>query len=280
MVCPLGGVHPPGSAPVFELSHDTEQRSETTPWTPRATSIVVGAGPTGLMLASELALAGLRCRLLERRADQPNITRAFAVHARTLELLDARGMADELVPRGIPVREVQPAPGAAVDLRDLDSRFPMILIAPQSGTEHVLEQRARALGSGDRAGRRGSRPAPGRRHASSSTSPTAPASQPHTWWVATARTARSASLVGIDFVGRQYETHIMLADVRLAEPPGGGHVRGHRNGGGGDRGAVRRRLVPGHRLGPAAGTGAAGRAAAHGGDAGGRSSASPAPISG
>ena len=62
--------------------------------------VVVGAGPTGLMLACELALGGAKVRLLEERTDMPNITRAFAVHARTLELLDARGMADELLPGG------------------------------------------------------------------------------------------------------------------------------------------------------------------------------------
>ena len=49
--------------------------------------VVVGAGPTGLMLACELALGGIGVRLLEERIDKPNITRAFAVHARTLELL-------------------------------------------------------------------------------------------------------------------------------------------------------------------------------------------------
>src|SRR3954462_12423189 len=108
--------------------------------------IVVGAGPTGLALACALALAGVRCRVLERRAEQPNITRAFAVHARTLELLDARGVADDLLPRGVPVQEVAPAPGATLDLRELDTRYPMILIAPQSGTEQMLEARARRLG--------------------------------------------------------------------------------------------------------------------------------------
>ena len=62
--------------------------------------LVVGAGPTGLMLACELALGGVTVRLLEERTDMPNITRAFAVHARTLELLDARGLADQLMGRG------------------------------------------------------------------------------------------------------------------------------------------------------------------------------------
>ena len=88
--------------------------------------IVVGAGPTGLLLACELALAGARTRVLERRADQPNITRAFAVHARTLELLDARGLADQLVAKGIRVNGVQPVPGASLDL----SNFYLYVNAP------------------------------------------------------------------------------------------------------------------------------------------------------
>lgn len=103
---------------------------------------IVGAGPTGLALACELRLAGVTCRVLERRADEPNITRAFAVHARALELLDARDMADQLVAQGIVVQEVQPAPGAHLDLRPLRTRYPMVLIIAQSGTERMLEQRA------------------------------------------------------------------------------------------------------------------------------------------
>ena len=51
--------------------------------------VVVGAGPTGLALACELAMGGTDVRLLEERVDKPNITRAFALHARTLELPDA-----------------------------------------------------------------------------------------------------------------------------------------------------------------------------------------------
>ena len=66
---------------------------------------IVGAGPTGLALAGELALAGVSCAVYERRAAEPNLTRAFAVHARTLELLDARGLADRLLPRGLRVHE-------------------------------------------------------------------------------------------------------------------------------------------------------------------------------
>ncbi len=98
------------------------------------------------MLACELALGGAKARLLEERTDMPNITRAFAVHARTLELLDARGLAGELLPRGVPVREVAPPGGTTLDLRELPTRFGMVLIVPQSGTERVLQARADELG--------------------------------------------------------------------------------------------------------------------------------------
>src|SRR5215208_6872922 len=63
---------------------------------------IVGAGPTGLLLAGDLAAAGVPCTVLERRAGESNLTRAFGVHARTLELLDARGLAEELLTTGRP----------------------------------------------------------------------------------------------------------------------------------------------------------------------------------
>jgi 2-polyprenyl-6-methoxyphenol hydroxylase-like FAD-dependent oxidoreductase len=180
--------------------------------------IVVGAGPTGLMLACELALAGVRCRILERRADQPNITRAFAVHARTLELLDARGIADDLLPRGVPVYEIQPSPGANVDLRELPTRYPMILIAPQSGTEHLLEERARALGVEICYGAEVRAITP---DADGVTVDVAGSGPQRASYVVGCDGAHSAvrRLIGVEFAGRQYETHIMLADVHLAAPP-------------------------------------------------------------
>jgi 2-polyprenyl-6-methoxyphenol hydroxylase-like FAD-dependent oxidoreductase len=108
--------------------------------------VVVGSGPTGLMLACELALGGAKARLLEERTDTPNITRAFAVHARTLELLDARGLAGDLLSRGVPVRQVAPPGGTPLNLAELPTRFGMVLIVPQSGTERVLQARADELG--------------------------------------------------------------------------------------------------------------------------------------
>jgi 2-polyprenyl-6-methoxyphenol hydroxylase-like FAD-dependent oxidoreductase len=185
--------------------------------------IVVGAGPSGLALAGELALAGVTVRVLERRAHDPNITRAFAVHARTLELLDARGMAEELVGRGLPLREVQGVPGAALDLGRLPSRFPMLLIAPQSATESVLGARLEQLGVRVERGvevvgvdQDGDGVRVRVRSADGDRTETAR-------YVAACDGAHSRvrDLVGVGFVGEQYQTHIMLADARLSEPPAG-----------------------------------------------------------
>ncbi|WP_043618982.1 FAD-dependent monooxygenase [Nonomuraea candida] len=180
--------------------------------------IVVGAGPTGLMLACELAQAGVRCKVLERRTAQPNITRAFAVHARTLELLDARGLADDLLERGVPVRRVQPAPGAVLDLSTLRTRYPMVLIVPQSGTEHLLEARARELGVEIV---RGAEVTGLRQDGRRVLLELAGGGTESAGYVVGCDGAHSRvrGLAGIDFAGKQYETHILLADVRLAAPP-------------------------------------------------------------
>ena len=109
--------------------------------------IVVGAGPVGLLVAGDLARAGVSCALLERRAERSGLSRAFTVHARTLEQLDARGAADELVGSGAAVRELRLFAGAALDLSRLPSRFPYVLVTPQYQTERVLEERARRAGA-------------------------------------------------------------------------------------------------------------------------------------
>ncbi|MGW0735848.1 FAD-dependent oxidoreductase [Streptomyces sp. NPDC002851] len=105
--------------------------------------IVVGAGPTGLLLAGDLAAAGIPVTLLEKRpAGLSNLTRAFGVHARTLEQLDARGLADELVKTGRQVTTLGLFGRLRVDLSDLRSRFPFVLITPQYEVEKLLHRRA------------------------------------------------------------------------------------------------------------------------------------------
>ncbi|MFF4533846.1 FAD-dependent monooxygenase [Streptomyces sp. NPDC001407] len=109
--------------------------------------LVVGAGPTGLLLAGDLAAAGVRVTLLERRAEESNLTRAFAVHARTLEQFDARGVAERLLATGVFTASLRFFGRVRVDLSRLQTRFPGVLLTPQYETERVLEERALALGA-------------------------------------------------------------------------------------------------------------------------------------
>ncbi|MER5199765.1 monooxygenase [Streptomyces sp. NPDC002755] len=109
--------------------------------------IVVGAGPTGLMLACELALAGTRTRIVERRTEPQRDSRALTLHPRSVELMDLRGLAPRFLALG------RTLPGwhfAALDTRldfaALDSRHGYTLFLAQARTEALLEERARELG--------------------------------------------------------------------------------------------------------------------------------------
>jgi 2-polyprenyl-6-methoxyphenol hydroxylase-like FAD-dependent oxidoreductase len=110
--------------------------------------IVVGAGPTGLILAAELALAGARCLVLERRTGPRDDSRAICLHARSLEALDLRGQASQFTAAGLAVPSFPLGPrGAQIDFAGLDSDFPYLLDIPQSQIERLLLDRAIELGA-------------------------------------------------------------------------------------------------------------------------------------
>ncbi|MFA3836771.1 FAD-dependent monooxygenase [Streptomyces aureus] len=114
--------------------------------TPR-TVIVVGSGPTGLFLAGDLAAAGVPVTVVEKRPHKiSNLSRAFVLHARTLEQLDARGLADGIEAKGQPLDTLSLFGRLAVDLSDLPSRFQHLLVLPQYEVEAALQQRAADAG--------------------------------------------------------------------------------------------------------------------------------------
>jgi 2-polyprenyl-6-methoxyphenol hydroxylase-like FAD-dependent oxidoreductase len=65
--------------------------------------LVVGAGPVGLWVACELALAKVNVAVLERRAEPTTLSRALAIQGRTLEVFALRGLADRFLARGRPI---------------------------------------------------------------------------------------------------------------------------------------------------------------------------------
>jgi 2-polyprenyl-6-methoxyphenol hydroxylase-like FAD-dependent oxidoreductase len=100
--------------------------------------LIVGAGPAGLMLAGELALAGVDVAIVERRASQEVIgSRAGGLHARTLEVLDQRGIADRFIAEG---QKAQVAAFASVrlDISDFPTRHNYGLGLWQSHIERIL----------------------------------------------------------------------------------------------------------------------------------------------
>lgn len=100
--------------------------------------IIVGAGPTGLMLAGELALAGVDVALVERRPDQTLAgSRAGGLHARTLEILDQRGIVERFLEAG-QVAQVAMFGGTRLDLADCPTRFPHGLGLWQNQIERLL----------------------------------------------------------------------------------------------------------------------------------------------
>ncbi|MFE5192593.1 FAD-dependent monooxygenase [Streptomyces sp. NPDC056601] len=114
--------------------------------TPR-TVIVVGSGPTGLLLAGDLAAAGVPVTVVEKRPHEiSNLSRAFVLHARTLEQLDARGLADGIEAKGQPLDTLSLFGRLAVDLSDLPSRFQHLLVLPQYEVEAALQRRATDAG--------------------------------------------------------------------------------------------------------------------------------------
>ncbi len=109
--------------------------------------VVAGAGPAGLMTAAELALAGARVVVLEKRPRRSPYSRAHGLHTRTLEVLDQRGLLGEFLPGGrlLPTGHFA-ALDVPLDFSVLPSRYPCTLGFPQFRTEELLERRALALG--------------------------------------------------------------------------------------------------------------------------------------
>lgn len=109
--------------------------------------VVAGAGPTGLMLAGELALRGVQTLLLERLPERLPFCRAFNLNVRSLEMLDRRGLLERFLVEGFP-RPVTAFGGlpAPLDLTCLDTDRPYTLGIPQTRTEELLGKHAASLG--------------------------------------------------------------------------------------------------------------------------------------
>jgi 2-polyprenyl-6-methoxyphenol hydroxylase-like FAD-dependent oxidoreductase len=119
--------------------------------------LVVGAGPTGLMLANCLARLGVSAMLIDGKAGPTRESRALGVQARTMELYDQVGMVDRVLERATPARGVVPGfrgtAFRAVSLPELGAKvspFPRMYVLEQSANEELLVGNLERLGGGVR----------------------------------------------------------------------------------------------------------------------------------
>lgn len=190
--------------------------------------VVVGGGPTGMTVAGDLARSGRSVAVLERWPRINPSSRAFATQARTLEVLDARGIADDLLATGTTVSAVDLFRGARVDLGHLHSRYRCALITPQTNVDQALTRYAQGQGATVLRGVEvvqidqdgdgvtvTARP-------KDSTDPV----ERTTWRASYAVGADGAHstvrrLVGEPFPGRSVLSSVVLADVKLTDGPAG-----------------------------------------------------------
>ncbi len=100
--------------------------------------LVAGAGPTGLTLGCELALAGVDAAIVERRLSQElSGSRAGGLHSRTIEVFDQRGIADRFLSQGR-VAQVAAFSGVPLDISDFPTRHPYGLALWQNRIEAIL----------------------------------------------------------------------------------------------------------------------------------------------
>lgn len=185
--------------------------------------IVVGSGPTGLLLAGDLATAGVPVTVVERRPHEiSNLSRAFVLHARTLEQLDARALADGLEALGQRLDKLRLFGHLTIDLDDLPSRFNHLLVLPQYEVEKALERRAVEAGVDFRyetevtgLSQDGTGVTVEVRGADGSTESL------RAEYLVGADGMRSAvrDAIGLPFPGHSVIRSVVLADVRLAEQP-------------------------------------------------------------
>jgi 2-polyprenyl-6-methoxyphenol hydroxylase-like FAD-dependent oxidoreductase len=181
--------------------------------------LIVGAGPTGLALATSLLSRGNQVLVVDRMAAGANTSRAAAVNARTLEVLDEIDVARRMVKAGLIAPRFTVRQGAStlmpIDFSALPTEFPYTLMISQAETEALLAERLTELGGEVR------RPATLTRLSQDRDGVTATFDDGETIrarFVVGCDGAHSTvrELAGIGFAGGEYAESFTLADVRLA----------------------------------------------------------------
>ncbi|MFI7529664.1 rifampin monooxygenase [Nocardia salmonicida] len=181
--------------------------------------IVAGGGPTGMMLAAELRLHGVLVVLLEKDAEPTKIVRSLGLHARSIEIMDQRGLLDRFLAlgrkhpvggffAGIP----KPAP------ERLDTAHPFVLGIPQPLTDQLLSEHAVELGVEIR---RGTEVVGLGQHDDAVTVDLADGTQLHGRYLVGCDGGRSTvrRLLGVAFPGEPSRVETLLGEMELTASP-------------------------------------------------------------
>ena len=104
--------------------------------------LVVGAGPTGLTMAAELARHGIYCRIIDKAPLPSQQSKAFGIHARTLEIFENMGIIEAVLSMGNQCQSVgiydQGRPLTSIRFDHIHTNYPYFFILAQSDTERIL----------------------------------------------------------------------------------------------------------------------------------------------
>ncbi len=181
--------------------------------------IVVGSGPTGSMLAAELLLQGVQAVVLEKDAEPTKVARALGLHARSIEVMDQRGLLERFLAMGKQYPVGGFFAGIAKPTPDrLDTAHPYVLGIPQTSTDRLLTDHALELGAEIRYG--GELVALSQ-HDLGVTAELADGTELHARYLVGCDGGRSTvrKLLGIGFPGEPSRVDTLLGEMRLTAAP-------------------------------------------------------------
>src|SRR5512133_1109229 len=130
---------------VHYKKHMPESSEDTTLTTSRTQVLIVGAGPPGLMMACQLAIRNIPFRIIDKREQHRGGSGALIVHARSLEILNQMGIADQAIREGIVAGKInivfngqKPLTLILNKMGNGLTKFPGLLLIEQSKTEQLL----------------------------------------------------------------------------------------------------------------------------------------------